>query len=49
MTKTVLATQLEEAYRKDKKLGNFDISAGRFGPNISKWITELAIILNENK
>lgn len=41
---TVIATQIAEAVAKDEtpESGGCDISAGMFGPNLSKWIKELA-------
>jgi hypothetical protein len=47
MVLTVLCTQLAEAVTKDKtpEEGGCDISAGLFGPNLSKWLRELADIV----
>lgn len=51
MTVTVLATGLAEAYQKDEqfakdnpthKHAGFDISAGMFGVEVSKWLREIA-------
>ena len=42
MTLTVLATTLAEAVAKDEAVGRYDLSAGRFGPNVSARLRELA-------
>lgn len=44
MTCTVLATGLSEAATKDGHLGGgvFDIAGGKFGPNVSAWLREVA-------
>ena len=44
MTKTILATELANAVRKDDAVGHppFEIGHGRFGPAVTEWIGTVA-------
>ncbi len=51
ITVTILATKLAEAVLADEapEEGGFDLSAGMFGVNVSKWLRETACEFDASK